>query len=263
MRGNADGFSSLGVPEGTPLLNWVHGSSASDIWVGGLSGALLHWDGSSWSDHSVDMDEAFWGLYVVSPSEAYAVGGLSGWGGDTRVAMRYDGTTWTDISLPAELDESKALFKVHHDGTDIWMVGAQGAALVGDGDQFEPVATGVTADLSTIHSRGDGRVFAVGGQATGVIVSGTRAEGLSEVAQAPARLFGVHALGSGDVIVSGFQGYLGRLSAEEALVPIPTPTSQILHAVFGHDGKRLYAVGGNIGSISDDFTGVILTSKAP
>ena len=35
------------VPEGTPLLNWVHGIDSNNVWVGGLSGTLLFWNGSS------------------------------------------------------------------------------------------------------------------------------------------------------------------------------------------------------------------------
>ena len=38
LRGDENGFTALDVPGETPLLNWVHGTSASDVWVGGLSG---------------------------------------------------------------------------------------------------------------------------------------------------------------------------------------------------------------------------------
>ena len=121
LRGSGDTFESLGVPEGTPLLNWVHGTSSNDVWIGGLSGTLLHWNGSEWSDYSVDVEEAFWGVYAVSPNEAYAVGGLSGWGGETRIAMRFDGTEWTILNgLNSML---RSLFKVHFDGqTSGWSV---------------------------------------------------------------------------------------------------------------------------------------------
>ena len=264
MRGNTDGFASLPVPDGTPLLNWVHGTGTNDVWVGGLHGTLLHWNGAEWSDFSVDVEEAFWGVYAVSPDEVYAVGGLSGWGGSQRLAMRYDGSAWSDMTLPSEVDDLSALFKVHHDGQDVWIVGARGHALVGDGEVFEPVSTGVSLDVSTIHSRGDGQVVAVGGRETGLILMGNRVDGLTEVAQAPARLFGVHVLGSGDVVVGGMQGYLGQFQLDDpTLNHLDSPTQDILHGVFGHDEAQLYAVGGNIGSISDDFKGVILTSTAP
>lgn len=264
LRGDRAGFTPLSLPEDTPLLNWVHGTSAEDVWVGGLYGTLLHWDGADWSDYSVDVDEAFWGLYAVSPSEVYAVGGLSGWAGRRRLAMAFDGNEWTDIPLPSELEDLTALFKVHYDGHDVWMVGAQGTALVGGPDAFERVPTGVSLDLSTVHSRGDGQVVAVGGRETGLIMMGNRVDGLVEVGQAPSRLFGVHVFGTGDVVVSGMRGYLGRFSLDEpTVVTLPSPTEQILHAVYGHDGGRVYSVGGNIGSISDDFTGIVLSAKAP
>ena len=63
--GNAeDGFEKLDLPEGTPLLNWADGSS-TNMWVGGLNGSILHWNGSEWFDYSLTVEEAIWGLVVT------------------------------------------------------------------------------------------------------------------------------------------------------------------------------------------------------
>ena len=264
LRGSADQFEELAVPEGTPLLNWVHGTSSSDVWVGGLYGTLLHWNGSEWSDYSVDIEEAFWGIYAVSPDEVYAVGGLSGWAGEERIAMRFDGTQWSDITLPAELDGLRALFKVHHDGQNVWIVGAEGAVIVGDGVSFEPVSSGITIDISTVHSRGDGEVVMVGGLSMGVVLTGTREGGIQQIANTPARLFGVHVMDGGDVVIAGVNGYIGHFHLDDKEVePLPSPTDQVLHGVFGQSGETLYSVGGNLGGMTQDFVGVVLTAKAP
>ncbi|MBW1881847.1 MAG: hypothetical protein JRJ84_26115, partial [Deltaproteobacteria bacterium] len=117
LRGDADGFAQHPLPEDIPILDWVHGTSAEDVWVGGVNGTLLHWDGSDWEDYSIPMDEAIWGLYARSPTEAWAVGGTSAWGGSFAVALRWDGATWSTLDLPPPADEAANLFKVAHDGT--------------------------------------------------------------------------------------------------------------------------------------------------
>ena len=264
LRGSGDTFNAMETPEDIPLLNWVHGTSSNDVWVGGLQGVLLHYDGSEWSDYSLDVEEAFWGIYALSPSEAYAVGGRSGWGGTQRMALRFNGDSWSPLDLPETLDELPSLFKVHHDGQNVWMVGAQGTVLVGSNDSFETVPSGVALDISTVHSRGDGQVVMVGGRETGIVLRGTRSAGVAEVAQTPSRLFGIHVLDSGDVVVAGMRGYLGHMTLDtDTVETLKTPTDQLLHAVFGQNGEEIYAVGGNIGSITDVFTGTILGARAP
>lgn len=264
LRGAGDQFEPFAVPEGTPLLNWVHGLSASDVWVGGLSGTLLHWDGSDWQDYSIPMDEAIWGVHAVSTDDVYAVGGLSGWGGTSRVALRFDGEEWSPLELPSVVDELSALFKVHSDGTNVWLVGARGTVLVESDGLFEVVPTDVSADISTVHSRGDGSVVMVGGLSTGVILAGTKNEGVRLVAETPSRLFGVHVTDAGEAVVAGMNGYLGTVSlASDEVTSLVSPTGLILHAVYGQENAETYAVGGDIGSIKASYTGVILSSKTP
>lgn len=264
LRGSGSGFRPMTLPANTPLLNWVHGRSDTDVWVGGLYGTLLHWNGEDWTDYSVAMDEAIWGIHAVSTEEVYAVGGLSGWSGTTRVALRFNGSDWTPIALPQALDELPALFKVFYDGADIWLVGARGTVLVGDGTDFEQMETGVTEDISTVHSRGDGSVVMVGGLATGVILAGDKDTGVRVLAETPSRLFGVHVADSGDAVVAGFNGYLGTVSVDDGDVEtLVSPTALILHAVYGQPDGKTYAVGGDIGSLKDTYTGVILASDTP
>lgn len=263
MRGSDDTFAAIEIPENIPLLNWIHGTSSNDVWVGGLSGTLLHFDGNDWTDHSIETEEAFWGVYAVSPEEAYAVGGRSGWGGSQPLALRFDGDSWSHLDLPIE-DSVASLFKVHHDGQDVWMVGAEGTVLVGNGDTFEALPSGVALDISTVHSRGDGEVVMVGGRETGIVLQGTRSEGVVQVAQTTSRLFGVHVLDSGDILLGGMRGYLGHMTLSEPEVEnLQTPTDQLLHAIYGNNDAEVYAVGGNIGSITSDFTGTILRARAP
>ena len=105
----------------------------------------------------------------------------------------------------------------------------------------------------------------VGGLSVGMVLTGSRAGGVQQIGNTPSRLFGVHVLGSGDVVVAGVNGYLGHFEMGEApeIEPLKSPTNLVLHAVFGHDGETMYSVGGNLGGLSEDFVGVVLESKAP
>jgi photosystem II stability/assembly factor-like uncharacterized protein len=73
----------------TQTLERIWGSSASDVYVGGAQGTLLHYDGASWSRVALPVDPAYtvhavWG---TSASNVYVAGS----GG---FVLRWDGTSW-------------------------------------------------------------------------------------------------------------------------------------------------------------------------
>lgn len=265
LRGSGDRWTAQPVPDGTPLLNWVHGTSADDVWVAGISGTLLRWDGSTWTDHSVDTEAAFWGLYAHPSGEVIAVGGESRWGGDGAMIWRFDGSAWSAVALPEKLKGLGNLFKVTHDGSQYWLVGASGAALRGDGASFAPVATGYPNDLVTASRPAGGGhdPIVVGGRGTGVVLEPDGAA-LSVSTQANAGLNGVHVYTDGTAIVVGERGYSARFDPDtDTLTEAPAATLDILHATWGEDGGTMYAVGGNLNTAEEYFHGVILTADAP
>ena len=265
LRGSGDSWTAQDLPAGTPLLNWVHGTSADDVWLAGISGTLLRWDGSGWTDHSVDTEAAFWGLYAHESGEVIAVGGESRWGGEAAMIWRYDGGAWSEVALPEKMEGLGNLFKVTHDGSQYWLVGAGGAALRGDGASFEPVATGYAGDLVTA-SRPAGvshDPIVVGGRGTGIIME-SDGESLSAASQANAGLNGVHVFGNGSVVVVGERGYSALFDPDtDAVTEAPAVTLDILHATWGEDDGTVYAVGGNLNTAEEYFHGVILTADAP
>ena len=97
----ASSWQELDYEDEVPLLNWVHGTSSSDVWVGGLNGAVLHWNGSSWTDHSMDIEEAIWGVYSF-PDHIIAVGGSHAGGAPLFHLDRQD-ESWSNHPLPSEL----------------------------------------------------------------------------------------------------------------------------------------------------------------
>jgi hypothetical protein len=43
FRGSGSTFETMSVPADTPMLNWVHGTGADDVWVGVGYDASLGW----------------------------------------------------------------------------------------------------------------------------------------------------------------------------------------------------------------------------
>ena len=233
LRGSGDTWTEVPIPEQTPLLNWVHGLSSEDVWVAGLSGALIHWNGREWTDHSLDITESFWGVFVQSSDRVIAVGGESRWGGETARIYFYDGQSWTETDLPAEWQGASNLFKASYVDDQFWMVGASGASLFGTEQGVTSVPTGMTTDLITVHkheNREEGVV--VGGRGTGLIATISSGQ-LQSVQQFPAGLNGVYALGDGRAVVVGERGYGAIYDIETGdTTEITSVTLDVLHATF-------------------------------
>ena len=250
-------WEELSLPEDTPLLNWIHGTTANDVWVGGISGTLLHWNGSTWEDYSFEMSEAIWGIHADENSVT-VVGGTSRWGGDTAVVSSLQGGDFINIEMPDVLSDVSNLFKVTATAEDTWIVGEQGT-LMQCAAECSPIPTGLATDLITITADGN-QVHLVGGRGTGIyssIVDG----GLGEVIQVPAGLNGVSAR-EGQVLVAGERGYAAFLENEQ-LVEIPSVTLDVLHAALIDSQGRAFAVGGNLFTAEPTFHGVLLQMDIP
>lgn len=255
LRGSQDTWTPHPLPENTPLLNWIHGTSDSDIWTGGLNGTLLHWNGTEWTDYRLDIEEAFWGIYANSSNDIVAVGGESRWGGSQGRIYHFDGTTWTESSVPEEVASVSNLFKVTHDGSQYWIVGVGGVVLQGDGTNFSAVPTGIATDLITVDHKAN-RTQIVGGRGTGVVID-IEAGGLGAPTQAIAGLNGVSILDAERSFVVGERGY-GAFYESGTFLELTSITLDVLHAAFVSNDDTIYAVGGNLFTSDPTFHGTIL-----
>lgn len=265
--GNAEtGFERMDIPTGTPLLNWADGTS-TNMWVGGLSGSILHWNGSEWFDYSLPVEEAIWGLVVTDNGQTIvAVGGSSRWGGEEAIAYRRQNDAWTPLVLPEELSGLSNLFKVDFDGEKYWMVGTSGALIHGDAEDLVPVPTGLTQDLITVlagENLMDGaEVQIVGGRGTGIYVTGQNGT-LNSPSQLIAGINGIATDTTGNSLLVGEMGYGQILSSNDNTIIEPIPvTTHILHAAAVHtinEKQYWYAVGGNLATAESTFEGSILT----
>ncbi len=263
LRGDRDALEEVPLPEGTPLLNWVHGTGPDDVWVAGLSGTLLHWDGTDWTDRSRSTEAAFWGLHATGPDRALAVGGTSAWGGELAEAWSWDGTDWTALDLPPELADLGNLFKVHHDGEAWWACGFRGAVVRSpDGTDLTAIPTGYPADIVTLHGQPGMDPIMVGGRGTGAILEADGTS-VSVTTQAPAGLSGVHVVDGTTAVVVGERGFAGLYDpSTDTLEPFLVDTEDVLHGVVV-DGDTAWAAGGNLYTSGDRFLGSLWVATLP
>ena len=96
------------APGGEDSFWWVTGSGPNDVWMSGEKGRMTHWDGTSFKEYPRVTTATIWGVWAQSPTEAWAVAGSPGKGAaaPNDVVLRWDGTAWTQDTLPMKLDRS-------------------------------------------------------------------------------------------------------------------------------------------------------------
>jgi hypothetical protein len=139
---------------------WV--DQASDVFVVGDSGAVLHYDGSTWTTQSSGTTRALDGIWGVSKNDLFAVG-------SSGTIVHYDGTWTTQNS-----GTTRHLRSVSGtSATDVFAVGEAGTVLHYNGSSWTPQASGITQDLHAVWALSPNDVFAVGSGGTILHYNGT------------------------------------------------------------------------------------------
>lgn len=230
-----------------PLLNWVHGTSATDVFFAGEDGTILHFDGSTWRLHETPVSAAVWGVWAVAPDDVWAVGGDVS-SEDPPFVIHYDGESWTRVALPPiQRPRVRALFKVWGSGPrDIYAVGQNGLILHYDGEEFREIPVGVSQDLIGIWGTGADDITVVGGRSNAEIV---HFDGERWTRKPPSRwpgLNGVWARRRDVAHLVGINGTVLRLDPRTLEVSQEiVPTHLTLHAVFGDRSGALMVLGAN------------------
>jgi len=201
---------SSGSTEG---LNAVWGSSGTDVFAVGYFGAILHYDGNTWSTMPSETgDGLLWDVWGNSGSDVFAVG--SGSSGGT--ILHYNGSTWTPMSNPLSGVSMVEL-------TSVWGTSSSNVFAVGGG-------------FNT-----DGIILHYDGSTWSSMTSGTR-EGL----------LGVWGISGSDVFAVGVNGTILHYDGN-TWSPMENPLSGIssagLHAVWGSSGSDVFAVSDYLGTI--------------
>jgi hypothetical protein len=181
-----------------PILEAVDGSSSSDVWaVGGKdvrAGAearavVMRWDGVEWDFVRLPR---YWRRHNVvlaaidasSPGGVWAAGGGTSRDGSSAVALRWDGDSWQDTTVPGRRgSESLTGITTTRPG-DTVAVGyrfvpetSHTIAARWDGSSWSEVRAeeaGPSSDLADADAAGDGSVWAVGAGSHAVIQKACR-----------------------------------------------------------------------------------------
>ena len=249
-----DGAEWTEVPAGVSLLNWVYGFSETDVWAVGANGAILRFDGATWTAVESPTDQDLWGVWGPAPDDVWAVGGTARMPSTTvPTVIHWDGASWSLVETPAlERTGVAAFFKVWGSGPDdVYVVGDAGVVLRWDGSTWTELFVGAPDDLVAIWGTGPDDIVAVGGRSNGVIARWDGSEWRAENVAPLRGLNGVWMRRPGVAHIVGLGGTLITFDAETFEIT-EEPASERLdfHAVQGVDG-RMVAVGGNLAVPSD------------
>ena len=153
LCGSAGAYCWAGGLGAAPSLHRVWGISASDLWIVGTRGTLLHWDGISWSQLPPGMLSAdLHGIWGSAANDVWAVG-------DAGTVLHWNGSTWS-VSAPVT---ASALYAVWgSSATAVWAVGAKGHVAKWDGSSWQLLPSGSTQPLYAVQGRGASDAWAVG-----------------------------------------------------------------------------------------------------
>jgi len=144
---------------------WVHGTSASDLWMVGEKGRITHWDGTRFEERSSGTTATLFGVWAAAPDDAWAVGGVPDQPtAPNDVLLHWDGASWKPEPLPET--NKVALFKVWGASKDdVYVVGEAGILWHRTNGAWKREAQGVAKGrLTTVSGCGASELIAVGGR---------------------------------------------------------------------------------------------------
>ena len=238
-------------------MNGVWASSASNAFVVGQGGKILHYDGTAWRAESSGTDKDLYAVWGTAPDNVLAVGGTQGFntGAYFGVILHYDGTTWALQSSP-----SLVLIRLWGSSpTDVYAVDVRGLLLHYDGANWTEQPNRPRGTTAAFWSLSASDIYAVGppDSAWHFDGNGWTGQALNWLNSPPsdwvhgAYLYGVWASAADNVFAVGttntcFPGSCGRaVLARSCGGPWTAEVVQEpgLSAIWGSSAADIYAVG--------------------
>jgi len=204
----------------------VWGASPTDVFVGGSSGLVWHFNGTSWSSTSTGTYQDLRGVWGTSGSDVFVAGG----GG---TILRYNGTSWTPMSSGS----SVYLYSVWgSSGKDVYAVGEYGTILHYDGTGWSAVP-GIQSSFHFQSVWGTSRADVYAASGNGVMhFDGTSWSTVAAVSWA----YGVWGTSSSDVYAASYNVLRFNGSTWTAMAG----STGWAQALWGSSASELYAVRG-------------------
>ena len=227
------------VASGTEsALRALAGTSAKNVWAAGLDGTLLHFDGSSWS--AKQKNGAPWSP-ASGPNERpiYALLALPDqlWAGGSG-SRSFAGTTWTEPHHGSHLP-TMALWGL--DSSSLWEVGLQGMVNRWDGHHWQRVGGEVGPNFFGVWGHAANDVWVVGSAGSIVHWSGPPTTVPSGTTN---DLHAVRGFGAQDVWAVGDQGTILHWQGS-AWAPSKSPAPNALLGIWGANARDIWLVGEN------------------
>lgn len=248
-------------------LTAISGSGPQDVWAVGTGGLVLRWDGAHWAEVPGIGAQTLTGIWVGGPREACVISSSTG---NLRVgALRcWDGAQWSWVNLGSIVNPATGVggYPPSLNGiwgsrrSDLWVVGAAGLVLHGDGATFAPPAgyQRVAEDLYAVQGVPRAGttapaydVWMVGRQGTALRWDGAQIERLNGDAARGQDLLGVWGSAARDVWLVGGGGTLLHWK-DNRFTPLTTEVEGALSAVYGWGLRDVWAAGAHSALLRSD-----------
>jgi len=235
-------WARIAMPTGTATLWWVFGFEGGPVFMSGVGGTIVRYEGGTATRMTTPGTGTVWGVWGASPSDLWAVGGIDGTHG--AFVWHFDGSSWSDQPLPAGLADTHALFKVWgRSATDFVVVGSGGVALHHEASGFVQDESGAGGTLLTVHGNGE-RYVAVGGLVSGIVLE-KDAAGWHDVTPTDAAQMNGVCLTRDGGFAAGFNGrMLERVGGAWQELETGVEAYEDFHAVWVDPDGGVWAVGG-------------------
>jgi len=197
---------------GTPAdvgLTSVWGSASDDVFVAAGNGAVLHYDGATWSPMGSATSERLATVWGVSSSGLFAVGG-------SGTSLAYDGCcTWLPMGSTQTTEYLAGLWGTSP--ADLFAVGDNGTILHYDGAEWSPMVSGTHERLQGVWGDAPDDVFAAGSMRTILHYDGTTWSPMDPGILAPSYLTDISGLSATDLFAVGINGMILRYHEQDGL----------------------------------------------
>lgn len=141
----------------------VWGTSATNVYVVGQKGAVLHFDGSSWKEELVGASDDLIALWGTGPNDIVAVGGRA-----IGIASTWNGTSWQTHSL-APLPGLNGVWSRRPGKAHVVGVAGTLGVLTTTDFSLSDQSVDTPLDLHGVFASPGGRLVAVGGNFSGPV----------------------------------------------------------------------------------------------